>query len=92
MATTGETKMIDFKNTTPTHDELDNPLFWIGKENGIKDSHGLSVTPYYSVFVDGELIKHNKVMKEYPYSIALELAKPYPNASIEVMAYHRSLV
>ena len=92
MAITGDSKMIDFETTTPTRDELNNPDFWIGKENGIKDSNGLSITPFYSVFVDGELIKHDKVMQQYPYSIALELAKPYPNASIEVMAYQRSLM
>lgn len=91
MATTGD-KSMTTQTATPTSQELSNPQFWQGKENGITDSNGLNITPYYSVFVDGELIKHHGVMDNYPYNIALQLAKPYPNASIEVTAYSRKLI
>lgn len=85
--------MTNLNQTTPatttcyTPDDLKDPLFWIGKEYGITLNNGDTVTPCYSVFIDGEVIKHHGVIDNYPYDIAQHLAKAYPYAKIEAVGY-----
>lgn len=67
--------------------ELDSPDFWHGREYGITTHDGQTFTPYFSVYVGGEVIKHDRVLDNYPYAIALELAEDHPNAIIKAVAY-----